>query len=72
MAQYECSVCGYVYDEAQEKADWESVPEDWTCPGCGAAKNLFNLLIVVRPRPVRMSSPSPTPICLLLRSPGTR
>ena len=44
MAQYECSVCGYVYDEAQEKADWESVPEDWTCPGCGAAKNLFNLL----------------------------
>jgi rubredoxin-NAD+ reductase len=44
-----CQVCGHVYDEA--KGDpaagippgtrWEDIPEDWTCPECGARKADF-------------------------------
>ncbi len=41
MAWCECTVCGYVYDEEQEGAPWDSLPEDWACPGCGAGKDLF-------------------------------
>jgi len=41
MAQYECSVCGYVYDEDQAGAPWDSLSGDWACPGCGAGKDLF-------------------------------
>ncbi|MEW6080403.1 MAG: rubredoxin [Bacillota bacterium] len=45
-----CSVCGYVYDP--EKGDPESgvkpgtafqdLPDDWTCPVCGAGKDAFS------------------------------
>ncbi len=38
--KYVCSVCGYVYDEAAGKA-WDSLPEDWKCPLCGASKAEF-------------------------------
>ena len=41
MARYECSVCGYDYDEEQEGISWESLPDDWICPGCGSEKSLF-------------------------------
>jgi glutamate synthase domain-containing protein 2/rubrerythrin len=41
MARYECSVCGYVYDEDQEGVPWDALPADWACPGCGAGKDLF-------------------------------
>ncbi|MDD3920621.1 MAG: rubredoxin [Eubacteriales bacterium] len=49
MKKYVCSVCGYVYDEAEGDPDngvaagtkWEDVPEDWTCPVCGAGKDEF-------------------------------
>ena len=44
MAQFQCSICGYIYDEAREGAGWNSVPEDWACPGCGSGKDLFNRL----------------------------
>jgi len=47
--KYECGVCGYVYDP--EKGDksrgiasgtkFEDLPEDWTCPICGASKDQF-------------------------------
>lgn len=40
MKQYVCSVCGYVYDEASG-TPWAGLPEDWTCPVCGAAKREF-------------------------------
>lgn len=36
--QWVCTVCGYIYDEA---APFEELPDDWTCPLCGAAKSLF-------------------------------
>lgn len=49
MAQYVCSVCGFVYDEAKgipeagiaPGTSWEELPEDWVCPLCGAAKSEF-------------------------------
>ena len=39
MAKYVCTVCGYIYDEAD--GAWESLPDDWVCPICGAAKSEF-------------------------------
>lgn len=44
--RWQCAGCGYVYDEAEGwPADgiaagtaWADVPEDWTCPDCGASK----------------------------------
>ena len=40
MKQYECDLCGYVYDEAAGDPDngiapgtkWEDLPADWVCP----------------------------------------
>jgi rubredoxin/flavin reductase (DIM6/NTAB) family NADH-FMN oxidoreductase RutF len=49
MAKYECTVCGYVYDPAMGDpvggiapgTPFEKLPDDWTCPVCGAAKSEF-------------------------------
>jgi len=41
MARYDCSVCGYTYDEAKEGRAWADLPEGWKCPRCGAAKSAF-------------------------------
>jgi len=49
MAKYECTVCGYIYDEAAGDPDngviagtkWEALPNDWVCPVCGAGKDQF-------------------------------
>ena len=38
--RYVCSICGYVYDEA-ENVPWQELPDDWKCPLCGAAKADF-------------------------------
>lgn len=48
--QYECDVCGYVYDPAEGDPDggiepgtpWEDIPDDWVCPVCGAGKDDFS------------------------------
>ena len=37
-----CGVCGYIYDEAKEGVAFESLPEDWVCPLCGADKGAFS------------------------------
>lgn len=37
---WECSVCGYVYDE--DHPPFEELGDDWVCPVCGATKDLFN------------------------------
>jgi rubredoxin len=50
MKKYVCGVCGYVYDEALGDPDggippstpFEELPEDWSCPVCGAAKSEFS------------------------------
>lgn len=41
MARYVCPVCGYVHDDEKEGAPWDSLPGDWACPVCGAAKSQF-------------------------------
>lgn len=39
---YECEICGYVYDPAEnDGVAWEDLPDDWTCPLCGAGKDSF-------------------------------
>ena len=40
--KYICSICGYVYDEEAEGVPFDSLPDDWTCPGCGAEKAMFD------------------------------
>jgi glutamate synthase domain-containing protein 2 len=42
--KYECSVCGYVHDEATEGTAWGELGDDWECPICGADRSLFNAL----------------------------
>jgi len=49
MKKYACVPCGYTYDPAAGDPDngiapgtaFEDLPEDWTCPDCGAAKEYF-------------------------------
>lgn len=44
MARYECTVCGYIYDEAKEGKKWDELPDDWVCPLCGSGKSYFKLV----------------------------
>lgn len=47
---YVCEVCGYVYDPAvgdpeygiEKGVEFADIPEDWTCPPCGATKDHFS------------------------------
>ncbi len=49
MDKYVCTVCGYVYDPAEGDSEgsipagtaFADIPEDWTCPVCGASKDDF-------------------------------
>ena len=49
VVKYKCSVCGYIYDPEQGDPDggikpgtpFESLPDGWTCPVCGASKSDF-------------------------------
>lgn len=49
MAKYVCSICGYVYDEAEGSPEngiapgtkWADVADDFVCPLCGADKSVF-------------------------------
>jgi len=49
MEKYRCLVCNYVYDpEAGEPGNgiapgtsFSELPDDWTCPLCGAGKEEF-------------------------------
>ncbi len=50
MKKYQCDICGYIYDPAAGDPDnnippntpFESLPEDWVCPICGATKDQFS------------------------------
>ena len=44
MKKYRCKICGYIYDDAKESVKFEDLPEDWTCPWCGAPKSMFELV----------------------------
>lgn len=49
MKRFVCSICGFVYDEANGLPDaglkpgtlWQDVPASWICPVCGADKQAF-------------------------------
>lgn len=41
MKKWKCTVCGYIYDESKEGVPFTELPEDWTCPQCGAPKSAF-------------------------------
>jgi rubredoxin len=51
LREFICSVCGYVYSEATGIPEagiapgtrWETLPDDWVCPICGATKAEFTL-----------------------------
>lgn len=49
MAQYACTLCGYIYDEKDgypemgvaQNTPWSKVPPDFVCPICHAKKGQF-------------------------------
>lgn len=51
--RYKCAYCGHVYDEALGEPDdglpkgtlFEDIPDDWTCPECGAFKFDYHELL---------------------------
>ena len=45
MKKYRCTICGYIYDEAVEKVKFSDLPDDWTCPLCGALKSSFEEIL---------------------------
>src|SRR5271166_334751 len=53
---FECVQCGFEYDEAKGWPEdgiapgtrWDDIPEDWSCPDCGAAKSDFVMVEVAR------------------------
>lgn len=52
MKKYQCTICGYIYDPAKGDPEhdiapgtaFEDLPEDWTCPDCGAEKAMFEAM----------------------------
>ena len=52
-----CVQCGFTYDEATGWPEdgiapgtrWDDIPDDWSCPDCGAAKSDFEMVEVARP-----------------------
>ncbi|MFH1615370.1 MAG: rubredoxin [Planctomycetota bacterium] len=52
MKKYKCLMCGYIYDSTVGDPDngvtagtvFEDLPDDWTCPDCGAGKDEFELI----------------------------
>ncbi|MDX1574135.1 MAG: rubredoxin [Methylophaga sp.] len=52
MRQWQCVVCGFIYDEARGLPEegippgttWDEIPEDWECPECGVGKGDFEMI----------------------------
>ncbi len=43
MDKYECNVCGYIYDPAENSdVPFANLPDDWECPVCGVGKDEFS------------------------------
>ncbi|MFT5131924.1 MAG: rubredoxin [Gammaproteobacteria bacterium] len=49
MKQWECIMCGFIYDEAkgipeegiEPGTSWDNIPDSWLCPDCGVGKADF-------------------------------
>ena len=54
MRKRRCLICDFEYDEAKGLPEegiapgtkWEDIPDDWTCPDCGASKDDFEMVPV--------------------------
>jgi rubredoxin len=52
MKTYMCAPCGLIYSEELGLPEdgiapgtpWEDIPEDWSCPDCGAKKADFMIV----------------------------
>ena len=52
VKQWQCMVCGFIYDEAQGLPEdgiapgtpWHEIPDDWMCPDCGVGKEDFEMI----------------------------
>lgn len=52
MRKYRCRYCSHVYDEAMGDpatgiapgTRYEDLPEDWSCPECGAMRSDYDLI----------------------------
>lgn len=52
MKTWMCVVCGFIYDEAEGRAEdgiapgtpWAQVPADWKCPECSVGKDRFEMM----------------------------
>ena len=70
MKRWRCTVCTHVYDPALGDPDtgvppgtpFEKLPEDWTCPECGATKADFEEWM--------MDQASSRPTVITRRGPG--
>ena len=51
MQRWICTICQYVYDPSLGDPEngipagtsFESLPDDWCCPLCGAGKDVFEM-----------------------------
>lgn len=42
MNKHECVACGYIYDPTEhDNIDFPSLPTTYSCPKCGAKKEMF-------------------------------
>ena len=54
MKQYQCLVCGFIYDEALGLPEhgiaagtlWADVPANCECPDCGVPKSDFEMVAI--------------------------
>ena len=52
MKKYQCTICGYIYDESKGDPEngiapgtlFEDIPQDWARPECGVSKDDFVLV----------------------------
>ncbi len=52
MEKWECTVCGHIYDPAtgdtataiDPQTPFDDLPDEWTCPECGAEKDTFEMI----------------------------
>ncbi|RKX68921.1 rubredoxin [candidate division WOR-3 bacterium] len=53
MDKFRCTICGYIYDPAvgdtangiEPGRPFESLPDTWACPECGADVTLFERIV---------------------------
>jgi rubredoxin len=53
MQDYQCGICGYLYEPANGDSEgnippntaFENLPDNWVCPICGAGKDQFTAVV---------------------------